>query len=158
MQFVPPLRHINGPCDSTIARRTSLPTAIFSDRSSANGTPLINADSLRRIAPILGHLASRRFGNGRSILAGISSLSVRATYPESSRVSRVNSPLTLSRRLRIVGACRPDVSLHVRARARAPVRFWIRCSRIGIEFRHENHRGPIVYPITETLLCGISRV
>jgi len=27
-----------------------------------------------------------------------------------------------------------------------------------IEFRHENHRGPIVYPITETLLCGISRV
>lgn len=27
-----------------------------------------------------------------------------------------------------------------------------------VEFRHENHRGPIVYPITETLLCGISCV
>lgn len=31
-------------------------------------------------------------------------------------------------------------------------------SAARIEFRHENHRGPIVYPITETLLCGISRV
>lgn len=147
--------------DSTIARRTSLPTAVFSDRSSANGTPLINADSLRRIAPILGHLASRRFGNGRSILAGISFTRLtrlplfERLIRNRREMSRVNSPLTLSRRLRIVGACR---QMYPYVCARAPVRFWIRCSRIGIEFRHENHRGSIVYPITETLLCGISRV
>lgn len=34
---------------------------------------------------------------------------------------------------------------------------WIRRG-VRLEFRHENHRGPIVYPITETPLCGISRV
>lgn len=97
------------------------------------------------------------FENEWSIFVGISftrltSLPIWATYPErSSRVSRANSPL-LYLVARIV-ACRERAGA-----SRVRGTFLNPSLADRIEFRHENHRGLIVYPITETLLCGISRV